>query len=403
MIVPPTSGRTPKLGVAKSGVQLVPKRKSAIGTSRRKANVSTASTAMIPIVVPMESRAQRNSAHSITNSNRFIPRLAVALRPAQDDPERRRRVEGLSLFCEQRFERHADLGSALAERRAGLPVSEVFSGQFVDLRRELDVTDFPHEIRAAEEHLDELLDFGTIRGFTRHIYEQRPRQRLVRTVAHRLSGRGDRARPIIGLPVVNRDKLQLLSVRLDIRKGQEAQGELVAGHALDDDVVILAGREISTAGAFLADRGFGEIVVGAGIHAGAEQPDLAVRPRGAYLIPSRDLALSLGRPERLQLFGRDRGGPGVLRIHDDGQTVVRDRDLDIFDAGFLAGFDLGGTNRTRGIADVGLAAAELLKAAARAGDAHGGSARVRVFLAELFGDRFRDREDRARAVDRDES
>src|SRR5688500_16129611 len=141
-IVPATSGRTPKLGVAKRGVQSVPKRNSVIGTSRRKANVSTASTAMIPIVVPMESRAQRNSAHSITNSNRLIPRLAV---------------DGLSLFCEERFERHADLRSALAERRARLPVSEVFPGQLVDLRRELDVADFLHEIRAGEKHLDELL------------------------------------------------------------------------------------------------------------------------------------------------------------------------------------------------------------------------------------------------------
>ena len=51
---------------------------------------------------------------------------------------------------------------------------------------------------------------------------------------------------------------------------------------------------------------------------------------------------------------------------------------------------------------VGLAAAELLEAAAGAGDADGGRAHVRVGLAELLGHRFRDREDRARAVDRDE-
>ena len=79
-IVPTTRGITPNLGLAKSGVHSVPVRNSASGTWRRNSHVSTASTTMIPTVVPMESRAQTNSAHSIAGSNRFIVRARAALR-----------------------------------------------------------------------------------------------------------------------------------------------------------------------------------------------------------------------------------------------------------------------------------------------------------------------------------
>src|ERR671912_2742052 len=158
--VPATSGRTPKLGVANRGVHSVPNRKSVSGTSRRKANVSTARTTIMPAVVPMESRAQRSSAHSMTRSNRFIPRLArVAPDRARDDPEP---VEGSSLLGEERFERHAHLRAALAERSAGPPVGEVLAGQLVDLRREFDVSDLLDQVGAAEEHFHELLDLGAV-------------------------------------------------------------------------------------------------------------------------------------------------------------------------------------------------------------------------------------------------
>ena len=88
----------------------------------------------------------------------------------------------------------------------------------------------------------------------------------------------------------------------------------------------------------------------------------------------------------------------VLRIHHDGDAVVGDRQLDVLDAGLLAGLDLGGADRPRGVADVGLAAAELLEAAAGAGDADR-DADALVRLLELLGHGFADREDRARAVD----
>ena len=77
-MVPATRGRTPKRGVAKRGVHSVPNRKSVMGTSRRNAKVSTARTMMMPAVVPMESSAQRNSAHSMRNSKRFVARRCPA-------------------------------------------------------------------------------------------------------------------------------------------------------------------------------------------------------------------------------------------------------------------------------------------------------------------------------------
>ena len=87
-------------------------------------------------------------------------------------------------------------------------------------------------------------------------------------------------------------------------------------------------------------------------------------------------------------------------IHDDREAVVGDRQLDVLDAGLLAGLDFGGADRTRGVADVGLAAAELLEPAAGAGDADGDPDAF-VGLLELLGDGLADREDRARPVDLD--
>ena len=95
-------------------------------------------------------------------------------------------------------------------------------------------------------------------------------------------------------------------------------------------------------------------------------------------------------------------GPGVLRVHDDGEAVVGDRAARCIRRPPSCTPRFRPADRPRGVADVGLAAAELLEAAARAGDADGGRAPCRVGLAELLGDRFRDREDGARAVDRDE-
>src|SRR5688500_13053852 len=140
-VVPATRGRMPKRGVEKSGVHSVPVRNSSSGTSRRNANVSTASTAMIATVVATESSAQRSSTASIRNSTRFTggrPRRR-ALREVEGRPGR----GGRSLLPrEELFERHPDLRTAGGEGAPELAFSEVLLGQVVELRRELDVADF---------------------------------------------------------------------------------------------------------------------------------------------------------------------------------------------------------------------------------------------------------------------
>ena len=63
--------------------------------------------------------------------------------------------------------------------------------------------------------------------------------------------------------------------------------------------------------------------------------------------------------------------------------------------GLRALLHLGLEDRPRGVRDVGLAAAELLEAAAGAGDADGDLDRVLLGLLELLGHRFGDRKDGA--------
>jgi hypothetical protein len=79
-IVPATSGMTPNRGTAKSGVHSVPNRKSVIGTSRRNASVSADRTMMMPMVVPIDSRALPARHHSMSRSPRLIARVRAALR-----------------------------------------------------------------------------------------------------------------------------------------------------------------------------------------------------------------------------------------------------------------------------------------------------------------------------------
>jgi hypothetical protein len=85
-------------------------------------------------------------------------------------------------------------------------------------------------------------------------------------------------------------------------------------------------------------------------------------------------------------------------------TTVRASTATVSDAVSMpavgAGRELGVLDRAGGVVDVGLAAAELLEAAAGAGDADG-HADAGLDGAELFGHRFGDRKDGARAVDGD--
>ena len=93
---------------------------------------------------------------------------------------------------------------------------------------------------------------------------------------------------------------------------------------------------------------------------------------------------------------------GVLRIDHDRQRVERDRQFDVLDAGRLALVHFLLQDRPRSVGDVGLAAAELLEAAARAGNADRDLDRVLLRLLEFLGDRLGDRVDGARAIDLDD-
>jgi hypothetical protein len=69
--------------------------------------------------------------------------------------------------------------------------------------------------------------------------------------------------------------------------------------------------------------------------------------------------------------------PGGLRIHDDCDPVIGDRQLDEGDGGLMARLDLGSPDWSRCGTDVDLAAAELMETAAGARDAeHNGDAGV---------------------------
>ena len=65
----------------------------------------------------------------------------------------------------------------------------------------------------------------------------------------------------------------------------------------------------------------------------------------------------------------------------------------------LARVDLGWSDGPGGVADVGLAAAEFLKAAAGSRDADRRGSHVRMGFAELLGDRLGNRKHRAGPVD----
>src|SRR5690606_18804578 len=123
------------------------------------------------------------------------------------------------------------------------------------------------------------------------------RERLVRAVLRRLEARRDRPGAVVVAAVVYRYGLQARGVLRVVGDPEEAERQFVGGHALDEDVVVLARREVAAAGPFLADDRLGEVVVGARVDARAEQVHLAVGPSGADLAPSRDAPLRVRRPD----------------------------------------------------------------------------------------------------------
>ena len=88
----------------------------------------------------------------------------------------------------------------------------------------------------------------------------------------------------------------------------------------------------------------------------------------------------------------------VVRVGHDAEAVDGDGDLDVLDAGFETSIDLFLLDGAGGVGDVGLAVAELLEAAAAAGEADGDLDVAFGEDAELLGDGFADREHGAGAV-----
>src|SRR5439155_21396760 len=168
-----------------------------------------------------------------------------------------------------------------------------------------------------------------------------------------------------------------------VRDAEVAEGVLVAGHALDDRVVVLAGVVVLAALLLLAVDRFGEEVERAGIGAGTVQVELLRGPARIDILPG--LRRVVGLPHLLELVERELPGPGVLRVDDDRDAVPADLHFGVVDAVLLAVLGLGGLDRPRGVGEVGLAVGELLEAAAGAGDADG-DVDGGVFFLELRGD-----------------
>ncbi len=120
------------------------------------------------------------------------------------------------------------------------------------------------------------------------------------------------------------------------------------------------------------------------------------------LVPARHLALRRGLPHLLHLGDGELLDEGVLRVDHHRERVERHRQLDVLDARLGAVGHLGLQDRARGVRDVGLAAAELLEAAAGARDADRHLDLLLLRLLEVLGDRLGHREHGARAVDLDD-
>jgi hypothetical protein len=227
------------------------------------------------------------------------------------------------------------------------------------------------------------------------VHEQRARERLVGAVLDGILGRLDAA-----AARVDAHQVQLVLVALEVGEAEVAEPAGVAGDALDELVVVLGGLVVLARDVlFTVDLG-GEEVERTRVRAGTVERQLGVGQAALDLGEVLDLGALV--PQLLELVGGQAVDLEVL-VGDDGDPVVGDLDLAVFDAGLLAGGRLLVVvvlDRTRGVADVGLAGAELLEAAAGPGlaDRH---LDVGLLLGEELGRGLGEREDRRRAVDAD--
>src|SRR3989304_10485079 len=132
------------------------------------------------------------------------------------------------------------------------------------------VTHLSHKIWAPREvEAHELRDLSPVNRVLAHVHEQRPRERRVRPVQDRLAGRLYAA-----AAAIDSEQLQLVRVLLVVGEAEVAERPLVAGDALDQDVVVLARRVVGAAGPLFTDDLIGEVVKRA-----------RVRPRSVELYP----------------------------------------------------------------------------------------------------------------------
>ena len=234
---------------------------------------------------------------------------------------------------------------------------------------------------------------GPLQRLDRRVDEERPAERRVLTGLHRLGRRDHGARS-----AVDRHELQHLGVLLVVGEAEVRHAALGAGHALDRDVVVLGGLVVGPADALLTVDGFGEVVERSRVSAGAEELQGNVGEARIDLVPVVDRAALV--PDHLQLLHREAVRPVVLRVHDHCESVVRHLDLDPLDAGVRTQLLLVRLDLARGVVGVGLAGAELLEAAARAGDADGDT-HVGVLRLEELCSGLGERTHGARSVDAD--
>src|SRR5215210_4938703 len=237
----------------------------------------------------------------------------------------------------------------------------------------------------------ELLDRRIlVESLLAHVDEQGPRERVLARLDGLHAGRY----------TLNLERLEPLLVLLEVAEAEVSQGVRVAGHTLNQHVVVLAGLVVRPALLLLADSSFGEELEGTRLGAGAVEVDLLLGPLGAHLVPGGDLAVRVELPERLELVERYVVREVVLGVDHDRDAVLAYREFDKLDAVLLTVLLLLIVDRTGSVRDGNIPTAEGLHAVTGAGPAHA-YLHVRILLAERLGRPLGNRQHGAGALDSD--
>src|ERR687894_997661 len=427
--VPYTSGRTPKLPCC--GAQRVEVRNSTMETSRKNLTVSSKRTTTIPTVVKIDRYAQAVSRNLITRSRASLVRLLrfqtsgpdlvlPASTATENPPKPRDQKSGgrppcrlpyttnghvpahtslhtrLLRLLESRLEVAALRLTFRGEHGAGsavLVLGPRLLRQAAGQRHVLRSLHQPVEVLLGDVEVQERLYRGVVfQRLRAHVDEQRAGEQVL------AGADGVRGR----LDAIHGERLERVPVVLVVRETEVAERVLVAGDALNEHVVVLAGLVVRAVDLLLVpDDDLVEELVCPRLGARTVEAQLPVGPLGAHLVPLRNLALRPGLPHRLELLARDVGRPVVLRVNHDRDAVESDRDLDKLDPVLLAHrYLLGHVYRPGSVGDLGVARAERLEAVTgpRTTDA---DACVRILFAEQLRSGLSDRLNRARPLDAD--